>query len=105
MIHRDPSFLPTGPRRKRSLFAHVIEELGSRVVRGQYRPGDTLPNEADLGRELGAGRSGLREAAKALAAEPRTRTGARVLAPEHWSLLDLDGLGWRYAAMPRRWAA
>jgi DNA-binding FadR family transcriptional regulator len=47
----------------------------------------------------------VREAVKSLAAngllEPRTRTGTRVLKPVHWNLLDLDVLGWRYAAIPR----
>jgi len=92
------------PARKRSLFAHLVEELGGRIVRGVYRPGDTLPNEADLCRELGASRSVVREAVKTLAAkglvESRTRTGIRVLEPIHWNLLDLDVLGWRYTAMP-----
>lgn len=91
--------------RKRNLFAHVVEELGSRIVRGDLKPGNTLPNEAELGRELGASRSVVREAVKSLAAkgllEPRARTGTRVLAPIHWNLLDLDVLAWRYAAMPR----
>lgn len=106
MTYAAATALGSGPRRKRNLFAHVVEELGARIVRGHYRPGDTLPNEADLGRELGASRSILREAVKSLAAkgliEPRTRTGTRILAPVHWNLLDLDVLGWRYAAMPRR---
>jgi GntR family transcriptional regulator, galactonate operon transcriptional repressor len=92
------------PARKRSLFAHLVEELGGRIVRGAYRPGDTLPNEAELCRELGASRTVVREAVKTLAAkglvESRARTGIRVLSPIHWNLLDLDVLGWRYTAMP-----
>ena len=68
-----------GANRKRNLFAHVVEALGSRIVRGDLRPGDPFPNEADLGREFGA-----------------------VLPPGQWNLLDLDVLGWRYAAMPPR---
>lgn len=105
MTDRDHPFLEAGPPRKRNLFTHVVEELGSRIVRGDLKPGETLPNEADLGRELRASRSVVREAVKSLAAkgllEPRARTGTRVLAPVHWNLLDLDVLAWRYAAMPR----
>jgi DNA-binding FadR family transcriptional regulator len=105
MISRDPPFLQAAPPRKRNLFTHVVEELGSRVVRGDLKPGQALPNEAELCRQLGASRSVVREAVKSLAAkgllELRTRTGTRVLAPTHWNLLDLDVLGWRYASMPR----
>lgn len=95
-----------GANRKRNLFAQVVEELGSRIVRGELKPGDAIPNEADLGREFGASRSVVREAVKSLAAkgllESRTRTGIRVLPPGAWNLLDIDVLGWRYAAMEPR---
>lgn len=105
MVYPDSPFREAAPRRRRNLFAHIVEELGSRIVRGDLKPGDTLPNEAELGRELGASRSILREAVKSLAAkgllELRPRTGTRVLPPMHWNLLDLDVLSWRYAAMPR----
>lgn len=92
-----------GASRKPNLFARVVEDLGSRIVCGDLRPGDPFPNEADLGREFGASRSVIREAVKSLAAkgllESRTRTGIRVLPASHWNLLDLDVLGWRYGAM------
>jgi GntR family galactonate operon transcriptional repressor len=105
MTYRDASFLHPVRPRKRNLFAYVVDELGNRIVRGDLRPGDTLPNEAELGREMGASRSVVREAVKSLASkgllESRTRTGTRVLAPIHWNLLDLDVLSWRFAAMPR----
>lgn len=95
-----------GANRKRNLFANVVEALGSRIVRGDLKHGDPFPNEADLGREFGASRSVIREAVKSLAAkgllESRTRIGIRVLPPGQWNLLDLDVLGWRYAAMPPR---
>ena len=97
-------FSPFAPARKRNLFAQVVEELGSRIVGGHFKPGDTLPNEADLGREIGASRSVVREAVKSLASkgllETRTRVGTTVLQPTQWNLLDLDVLRWRYAAMP-----
>jgi GntR family galactonate operon transcriptional repressor len=103
-MDRYPSGLRAGSGTKRNLFAHVVEELGARIVRGHLKPGEPFPNEADLGRELGASRSVIREAVKSLAAkgllESRTRTGIRVLAPRHWNLLDLEVLGWRYSAMP-----
>ena len=103
-MDRYPSGLRAGSGPRRSLFAYVVEELGSRIVRGDLKPGDPFPSEADLGRELDASRSVVREAVKSLAAkgllESRTRTGIRVLAPRHWNLLDVEVLAWRYAAMP-----
>lgn len=105
MNDRDAPFLRTSGRRKHSLFAHAVEELGSRIVRGDFKPGTTLPNEADVGKELGVSRSVVREAVKSLAAkgllEPRARIGTRILEPRNWNLLDLDVLSWRYASMPR----
>lgn len=92
--------------RKRSLFAHVVEEIGSRIVSGALGPNAPLPNEAVLGREFGASRSVIREAVKSLAAkgllESRTRIGIRVLPPMHWNLLDTDVLAWRYSSLPAR---
>jgi GntR family galactonate operon transcriptional repressor len=89
--------------RKRSLFSHVLEELGGRIVRGDFGAEAALPNEAELGRELGASRSVIREAVKSLAAkgliESRTRTGIRVLPAVRWNLLDPEVLGWRYSSM------
>jgi len=105
MIYQEPPFLRASPPRKRNLCSHLVEELGSRIVRGELAPEAVLPNEADLGKQFRASRSVVREAVKTLAAkgllDSRTRTGTRVLASTHWNLLDLDVLGWRYAAMPR----
>ena len=93
------------PVRKRNLFAHVVEELGVRIMRGDLQPALPFPKEADLGREFDVSRSVIRETVKSLAAkglvESRTGTGIRVLAPIHWNLLDAEVLDWRYRVMPR----
>ena len=95
--------LALGRAQKRNLFAHVVEELGTRIIRGDLTPDDAFPIEADLGREFGASRSVIREAVKSLAArgliESKTRTGIRVLPPTHWNLLDPEVLSWRYGVM------
>jgi GntR family transcriptional regulator, galactonate operon transcriptional repressor len=105
MIFSPAPFQRAAPPRKRNLCSQLVEALGSRIVRGDLPPGHVLPNESELGKELRASRSVVRDAVKTLAAkgllETRTRTGTRVLATMHWNLLDLDVLGWRYAAMPR----
>jgi GntR family galactonate operon transcriptional repressor len=96
--------LALGRAQKRNLFAHVVEELGIRIIRGDLRPDDPFPIEADLGREFGASRSVIREGVKSLAArgliESKTRTGIRVLPPTYWNLLDPEVLSWRYSVMP-----
>lgn len=90
--------------RRRSLYARVVENLGLRIVRGDFKPGAALPREATLGLEFDASRSVIREAVKSLAAkgllESRTRTGISVLPPTRWNLLDPALLEWRYSAMP-----
>jgi GntR family transcriptional regulator, galactonate operon transcriptional repressor len=105
MINRDFRSLQPAASRKHNLFTYVVEHLGSQIVAGEFKPGETLPNEGELGRAIGASRSVVREAVKSLAAkgllELRTRVGTRVLPPTSWNLLDLDVLGWRYASMPR----
>ena len=105
MMYKDFRSLQAGQTRKRNLFGQVVEELGSRIVRGELQPGQPLP-ESELCRDLGASRTVVREALKSLSAkglvDTRTRTGTRVLEATHWNLLDLDVLSWRYAAMPRR---
>lgn len=99
-----PPRLALGRVQKRNLFAHVVEDLGTRIIKGDLRPGDPFPIEADLGREFGASRSVIREAVKSLAArgliESKTRTGIRVMPPTHWNLLDPEVLSWRFSAMP-----
>jgi GntR family transcriptional regulator, galactonate operon transcriptional repressor len=104
MINPDSAALRGKSSRKRRLFSYVVEELGRRIVGGEFKPGEPMPNEAELGGKLGASRSVIREAVKSIAAkgliESRTRTGIRVLAPMHWNLLDQQLLGWRYSTMP-----
>jgi len=88
----------------RNLHGQVVHELGRRIVGGACAPGEALPNEEDLCRELGVSRTALRESVKVLAAkglvESRPRIGTRVRASESWNLLDPDVLAWRCATLP-----
>ncbi len=85
----------------RKMHGQVVNELGRRVVGGVYPALALLPNEEQLGLELGVSRTLLREAVKVLAAkgllESRPRIGTRVRATELWNLLDPDILAWRCA--------
>ena len=88
----------------RNLHGQVVHELGRRIVGGTCAPGEVLPNEEELCRELGVSRTALRESVKVLAAkglvESRPRIGTRVRASESWNLLDPDVLAWRCATLP-----
>lgn len=91
----------TAARRKQTGLAR---DLGLAITSGTYRPGDLLPNEIDLSRQLNVSRSALREAIHTLSAkglvEARPRAGTRVLEPRHWSLTDPDVLDWCLAGDP-----
>ncbi|MEO3755500.1 FadR/GntR family transcriptional regulator [Streptomyces sp. B6B3] len=85
----------------RTMHQRVVDELGRRIVGGEWQPGESLPVEGALAVQLGVSRGALREAVKALAAKGmlhvRPRTGTRVLTPEHWNYLDRDVLRWQQA--------
>jgi DNA-binding FadR family transcriptional regulator len=94
------------PRFKgQSVHAAVANEIGSRIVRGDYLPGSILPNEAKWSETFDVSRSAVREAIKMLSAKSllssRPKVGSSVEPRERWNLLDRDVLGW-YAASPSR---
>lgn len=86
-----------GSRRK-SLYTKVAHDLGQRIVRGDYRPGALLPNEAECGQIYKVSRTAVREAVKMLSAkgliQSRPKIGSRVEPRASWNLLDRDVLGW-----------
>ncbi|WP_315923998.1 FadR/GntR family transcriptional regulator [Mesorhizobium sp. SP-1A] len=92
-------------RRSESVHASVANEIGLRIVRGDYAPGAILPNEAQWAQTFNVSRSAVREAMKMLMAKSllasRPKVGSRVEPRERWNLLDRDVLGW-YATSPDR---
>jgi DNA-binding FadR family transcriptional regulator len=82
--------------------AQVARILGTRVVSGEFAPGDSLPIEGELCQAYGVSRSTIREAVKNLAAkrliEVGPKIGTRVLPFASWNLLDPDVLSWRLNA-------
>jgi GntR family transcriptional regulator, galactonate operon transcriptional repressor len=76
----------------------VVQGIGRRIVRGELAPGDILPEQGQLSRQLGVSRTVVREATKVLAAkglvESRSKRGTVVLPRSDWRLLDPDVLGW-----------
>jgi DNA-binding FadR family transcriptional regulator len=83
----------------------AAEEIGSRILRGDFAPGMLLPNEAEWCKRLRMSRSAVREAMKMLKAKgllhSRPKVGTRVEPRERWNLLDRDVLAW-YMATPDR---
>ena len=98
------------PVRDHMAFESCVEQLGSAIQLGVFRPGDKLPTERELAAQLNVSRSTVREAISALraaamvtttrgrgggsvvgpagAARPRT-DAATSLAPSHTELDDL----------------
>ena len=85
-----------------SLHRSVAQDIGARILNGEYPPGALLPNEAAWCRRFGVSRTAVREAIKMLMGKglilSRPRIGSRVQPREQWNLLDRDVLGWYCAA-------
>ena len=92
-----PQDLPDLPLARRSLHDQIVDEIGQRIVKGEYSSG-MLPTEPLLAANLGVSRNALREAVKVLVSkgmvEVRPKTGMRILPEARWNLLDRDVLAW-----------
>ncbi len=86
------------PLTRRSLHDQIVEEVGKRIVEGEYAAEGMLPTEPVLAASLGVSRNALREAVKVLVSkgmvEVRPKTGMRLLPESDWNLLDREVLGW-----------
>lgn len=80
----------------------LAQDIGARILRGEYAPGALLPNEAEWCDVYGVSRTAVREAIKMLAAKglivSRPKIGSRVRPRDAWNLLDRDVLAWYWAA-------
>jgi DNA-binding FadR family transcriptional regulator len=88
---------------RRGLHGAVVHEIGVRIVNGELKPGDTLPDNGFVG-ESEVSRTVVREAIKVLAAkglvESRPKVGTRVRPRRDWNLLDPDLLAWQIEVGP-----
>jgi DNA-binding FadR family transcriptional regulator len=94
--------LPSSPSQDRkSLHHQVAGRIGALIGNGSLAPGTVLPNENELGNELGVSRTVLREAMKVLGSkglvEVRRKTGTRVRPDTDWNMLDAEVLAWFFA--------
>ena len=85
-----------------TMSAQVAKILGTRIVGGEFKPGELLPVEAELCTLFGVSRTTIREAIKQLASkrliEVSPKIGTRVQPFADWNLLDRDVLAWRLHA-------
>ena len=85
-----------------TMSAQIAAILGTRIVSGEFRPGDTLPVENELCQHYGVSRTVIREAVKNLSAkrliDVSPKVGTRVLPFADWNLLDRDVLTWRLSS-------
>lgn len=93
-------------RPRRNLHARLAQNIGARILSGEFAPGDLLPNEATWSSHFGASRTAVREAIKTLGGKgllvSRPKIGSRVEPRERWNLLDRDVIGWLSAMKDRR---
>lgn len=86
------------PLQRRTLPEMVVDQLGQRIVRGDFAGRGGLPTEPELSAEFGISRNALREAIKVLASkgllEVRPKTGTRIRDREFWNVLDPQVVGW-----------
>jgi len=88
-----------GKQKRRKLYQYVVEELGMRITKGVYQPGETLPNEEMLCREFDVSRGVLREATKVLVEKGlihlKPKIGTQIQPRRKWNLFDSDVLIWK----------
>jgi DNA-binding FadR family transcriptional regulator len=84
---------------RRNLCGQVVDDLGRRILAGEVKPGEPLPQEWTLCDQLGVSRTVVREAIKSLAAkglvESRAKRGTIVRPTRAWNYLDPEVLRWK----------
>lgn len=94
---RDPRAVQDIGKRA-SLSFRLADQLGRRIVCGDYAQEQPFPTEAELAQKFGVSRTAIREAVKMLAAKglvsSKPRQGIRIQPEESWNILDTDVLRW-----------
>jgi DNA-binding FadR family transcriptional regulator len=82
----------------------AAENIGRRIVSGDWKPGSVLPNLDRLADQLSISRLSVREAMKVLAGKglvhSRPRRGTVVRPRQEWSRLDPEILVWQLVGIP-----
>lgn len=87
----------------RGLHGRAVDDLGLRIIRGEFPPGESL-DLVQLGERYDASRGGVREVLRVLAGkgliDARPKRGTFVRERSAWNLLDPDVLRWQLIALP-----
>jgi DNA-binding FadR family transcriptional regulator len=82
----------------------IARKLGTAILTGQYKPGESFEGEIEQSVALGVSRTPYREAIRILVAkgllESRPRAGTHVTPRTRWNLLDPDVLAWTFSDEP-----
>ena len=89
---------------KTRLHQALAREIGTKIVSGEYRPGESLPGEIAASQSRQVSRNAYREAVRILAAkglvESRQKAGTLVTERSRWNMLDPDVLDWTLSSNP-----
>lgn len=100
---RKATRLATGSLKTR-LHQSLARDIGTRIVTGEYTPGESLPGEIAASQTHGVSRAAYREAVRILAAkglvESRQKAGTLVTSRSRWNMLDPDLLSWLLSSRP-----
>lgn len=82
----------------------LAQQLGTQILVGHYKPGDSLGGEIEQSEARRVSRTAYREAIRILMAkgliESRPKAGTHVTPRSRWNLLDPDILAWMFTAEP-----
>ena len=94
------------PKERKGLRIHqaLARQLGTAILSGRYKPGQSLNSEIELSAKLNVSRTAYREAMRILTAkglvESRPKAGTRITPRSRWNLLDPDILAWMFLGDP-----
>lgn len=91
--------LQSTPTLSRNVHSQVSDWIGISIVRGDIRPGESLPSELQICDMMDVSRTVVREAIRTLngkgLVESRAKSGTRVCPREQWNQLDPDVMRWQ----------
>lgn len=93
-----------GAERPLRIHQAIARDLGTAILTGRYKPGDSFEGEIEHSEHLNVSRSAYREAVRILVAkgllESRPKAGTRVTPRVRWNMLDPEVLAWMFQGEP-----